>query len=238
MLHDSDEYEQREQALCAACRQTCEAAPMTKLFSYRDRPVHLGPYPLEKLARAESVALDDVPDMAQVSFRRPDDTLSIVNAMQDYQAMLDATRDGLVKKEIAEIPSGLTERANHLKAFGYYCDASMVGVCEVPREAWLRTPLTNPDVDRLADKLRTLQPKTLAAGIDVIMAGLRESMRAPPQSCDHHTHALVFLYDMPRDPKADEDGTEWIKGAQDSGDTGLLHPHTWLRRARAFHGRE
>ncbi|WP_394196965.1 reductive dehalogenase [Litoreibacter albidus] len=188
---------------------------MTKLFSYKDRPVHLGPYPLEKLDRANSVQLEGVPDMEQVSFRRPDDTLSIVNAMQDYQAMLDATRDGLVKKEIAEIPSDLTERANHLKAFGYFCDASMVGTCAIPPEAWLDTPLANPDVDRLAEKLRTLQPKTLAAGIDVIMAGLRESMRAPPQACDHHTHALVFLYDMPRDPETGEDGTDWFKDAQD-----------------------
>ncbi|RLJ59337.1 reductive dehalogenase [Litoreibacter meonggei] len=188
---------------------------MTKLFSYRNRPVHLGPYPLEKLERVDSAALDHVPAMAHVSFRRPEDPLSIVNAMQEYQAMLDATRDGLVKKEIAEIPSDLTERANHLKAFGYYCDASMVGTCEIPREAWLDTPLVNPDVDRLADKLRTLQPKTLAAGIDVIMAGLRESMRAPPQACDHHTHALVFLYDMPRDPEPDEVGCDWITDAQD-----------------------
>ncbi|SFR41818.1 reductive dehalogenase [Litoreibacter janthinus] len=187
---------------------------MTKLFSYRNRPVHLGPYPLEKLARSETLSLELVPDTPHVSFRRPEDPLSIVNAMQDYQAMLDATRDGLVKKEKAEIPSDLTERANHLKAFGYYCDASMVGTCGIPSEAWLDTPLKNPDVDRLAEKLRTMQPKTLAAGIDVIMAGLRESMRAPPQACDHHTHALVFLYDMPRDPDPDEVGTDWITDAQ------------------------
>ncbi len=177
--------------------------------------MHLGPYPLEKLARADHLCLDQVPDMRQTSFRRADDPMSIVNAMQDYQAMLDATREGMVKKEIAEIPTSLSERTHHLKAFGYYCDASMVGTCAIPREAWLDAPMSNPDVDRLAEKIRTLQPKTLAAGIDVIMAGLRESMRAPPKACDHHTHALVFLYDMPRDPEAGEEGSDWIKGAQD-----------------------
>ncbi|MEP3346441.1 MAG: reductive dehalogenase [Litoreibacter sp.] len=188
---------------------------MTKLFSYRNRPVHLGPYPLEKLARTDVADLGQVPPIKPVSFRRPEDTLSIVNAMQDYQAMLDATREGLVKKETAEIPADLTERANHLKAFGYYCDASMVGVCDVPQSAWLEATMANPDVDRLAEKLRTLQPKTLAAGIDVIMAGLRESMRTPPQACHHHSHALVFLYDMPRDPENGENGGDWIKDAQD-----------------------
>ena len=127
--------------------------------------------------------------------------------------MLDATRDGMVKREVAEIPDNPEERANHLKAFGYYCDASMVGVCKVPDAAWLNAPRVNPDVDRLAEKLRTMQPTSLAAGIDVIMAGLRESMALPPLECRHHTHALIFLYDHPRAPRADESGTEWIKDA-------------------------
>ena len=187
---------------------------MPKLRSYRNRPFHLGPFPLEKLRRQNTAAHSDVPDMAAVSFRRPKQLKSIVNAMQDYQAMLDATRDGMIKREIADIPDDLTERANHLKSFGYYCDASMVGTCEITPQMWLDDPLHNPDVDRLADKLRTMQPKSLAAGIDVIMAGLRESLAAPPADCRHHTHALVFLYDMPRDPRVDEPGTAWIDDAQ------------------------
>lgn len=129
--------------------------------------------------------------------------------------MLDATRDGLIKAEMAEIPSDPVERANHLQSFGYYCDASMVGTCEIPSEAWLSAATQNPDVDRLADKLRTMQPKSLAAGIDVIMAGLRDNIARPAQDCRHHTHALVFLYDMPRDPMPDEDGTDWINDAQE-----------------------
>ena len=116
--------------------------------------MHLGPYPLEKLRRQETVNLSDLPPHSGLSFRRPADPRSIVNAMQDYQAMLDTTRDGMVKREIAEIPDDLTERANHMKAFGYYCDASMMGSCEIPKQAWLDTPIANPDVDRLADKLR------------------------------------------------------------------------------------
>ncbi|WP_296425383.1 4Fe-4S double cluster binding domain-containing protein [Yoonia sp.] len=188
---------------------------MLKLRSYRSRPMHLGPFPLESLRRQPEVDLRGVPAMKGLSFRRSDDPHSIVNAMGEYQAMLDATRDGLVKRELAEIPSDLTERANHLKAFGYYCDASMVAICDMPTTGWLDTPICNPDVDRLADKLRTMQPKTLAAGIDVIMAGLRESMAMPPVDCRHHTHAIVFLYDHSRDLRPDETGTDWIKDALD-----------------------
>ncbi len=187
---------------------------MPKLRSYRNRPFHLGPFPLEKLARVDTVDLRGLPPMTGLSFQRDDDPTSIVGAMRDYQAMLDATRDGLVKAEVAEIPDDLQERANHLKSFGYYCDASMVGTCEIPQEAWLTEAIVNPDVDRLADKLRSMQPKTLAAGIDVIMAGLRENMARPTQDRRHHSHALVFLYDMPRDPEVDEPGAGWIIGAQ------------------------
>ncbi len=187
---------------------------MGKLFSYRSRPVHMGGYPLEGLARTDTAAgLDRLPPMQGLSFRRPDDPLSIVNAMQEFQAMLDATRDGTVKQP-ADIPADPEERARHLKAFGHFLDAGMVGVCEIPGTARLETPIANPDVDRLAQKLRTMQPKTLAAGIDVIMAGLREALRRPPSDIAGHRHALVLLCEYPRDPGADEPGTDWIRDAQ------------------------
>ncbi|WP_264212337.1 2Fe-2S iron-sulfur cluster-binding protein [Leisingera thetidis] len=188
---------------------------MGKLFSYRNRPVHLGPYPMETLARqAEAAGLDTVPPPAQVSFRRPGAPLSIVNAMRDYQAMLDATRDGLVKQERADIPAGPQDRADHLKAFGYFCDASLAGTCTVPAAAWLGAPLANPDVAALADTLRRKQAKTFASGIDAVMAGLRDTMQAPPADCRHHTHALVYVYEFPRDPEPGEDGTGWLADAQ------------------------
>ena len=127
---------------------------MSKLRSYRIRPVHLGPYPMEKLRRlAHARHLDALPAQVGLSFQRVDDPTSIINAMQDYQAMLDATRDGLLKRERATIPDDLTERANHLKSFGYFCDAAMVGICEIPQDAWLDTAIENPDVSRLATKI-------------------------------------------------------------------------------------
>ncbi len=188
---------------------------MHKPFSYRRRPFHLGPYPLERLRRTtRPEGLDSLPPMAGISFRRPESPASIVNAMQSYQAMLDATREGLVKREKAQIPEDPHERARHLKSFGYYCDAAMVATCRTGTGDWLETPLGNPDVSRLSRRLETMQPRTLAAGVDVIMAGLREALRTPPADCCHHTHALVLLYDHPRDPLPDEEGAQWILDAQ------------------------
>ena len=135
--------------------------------------------------------------------------------MTEFQAMMDAIRGGFVNNSVADIPADLTERSNHLKAFGYYCDASMVGIGPLPDEAFLAEPRRNPDIDRLADALKTRQTKTLASGIDMIMADLKDSMEAEPTPIDDHRHAIVFLYEHMRDPRADEPGSDWIMDAQD-----------------------
>ncbi|MBE1284915.1 MAG: 2Fe-2S iron-sulfur cluster binding domain-containing protein [Rhodobacteraceae bacterium] len=189
---------------------------MTQVFSTKNRPFHLGPYPLERLARFEGEGnLSGVPVTKALCFHRPERPESIVNAMGEFQAMMDAIRDGFVNKAVADIPSDLVERSNHLKAFGYYCDASMVGVGPLPDDAFLREPRRNPDIDKLAHALKTRQTKTLAAGIDMIMADLKDSMEAEPTPIDDHSHAIVFVYEHMRDPRADEPGSDWILDAQD-----------------------
>tara|TARA_R110002126_G_scaffold51760_2_gene141385 strand:+ start:18974 stop:22183 length:3210 start_codon:yes stop_codon:yes gene_type:complete len=186
-----------------------------RFFSDKNRPVDRGPYPLELLSRAANLPdLSSVPLFKQLSFNRPDQPQSIVNAASQHQAMLDAIRDGLVNRARSECPADPGERARHLKAFGYFSDASMVGICALPDDALLKEPFRNPDIDRLAEDLRTKQTKTLASGIDMIMADLKESMQAPPSTIDGHTHAIVYLYEYPRDPKPDEPGSDWIIDAQ------------------------
>ncbi|SHH18460.1 reductive dehalogenase [Marivita hallyeonensis] len=185
-----------------------------RLFSDKARPVHLGPFPLETAVRGPMPDLSSVPRDGALSFRRANDPASIINAMTDYQAMMDAIRDGFVNRSPSIVPTDLNERSNHLKAFGYFSDASMVGIGPVPAEARLSTPTRNPDIDRLAEALRTQQTKTLASGIDLIMADLKESMDAPQTTIADHQTALVFLYEIPRDPKPNEPGTGWIEGAQ------------------------
>ncbi len=177
-----------------------------RFFSNKNRPLHQGTYPLERLSRTDRVDLSSVPPMQPVSFVRNSIPQSIVNAMAEYQAMMDAIRDGLVNKAKAECPADHRTRSEHLKAFGYFSDASLVGACLVPKSSHLKTPIRNPDIDQLAEDLRNKQTTTLAAGIDLIMADLKESMDAPTSSIETHTHALVFVYEYPRDPKSDEPG--------------------------------
>ncbi|WP_299789383.1 reductive dehalogenase domain-containing protein [uncultured Marivita sp.] len=185
-----------------------------RFFSDKNRPVHLGPFPLERARRGPMPDPARIPRHPGLSFRRPDDPASIVNAMADYQAMMDAIRDGFVNKARSTCPNDATERANHLKAFGYFSDATMVGIGPLLPEAHLSEPRQNPDIARLAEDLRIRQTKTLAAGIDLIMADLKESMEAPRTTIASHDTALVFLYEIPRDPNPGEIGTDWITDAQ------------------------
>ena len=188
---------------------------MGKLFSYRNRAVDLGPYPLEKLKRVDTVPdVSTLHPMKPLSFHRPEAPLSIVNAMRDYQSMMDALRVGLVKQEVAIIPRDPVERSANVKSFGYFCDASMIGVANIKDDFWLDDTLSNPDTDRLSETLQTKQSATLASGIDMVLAGLKQALRQPPASPQDHSHAIVFMYEYPRDPEESEAGTDWIEDAQ------------------------
>ena len=183
--------------------------------STKNRPVHLGFYPLEKLDRVEApVGLDTLRPQEPLSFSRAEDPASIVNAMGEYMGMLDAVRIGNVNPAKAVCPDDPVERANHLKAFGYFGDATMMGACVLDPSDRLQESFRNPDIDRLANRLKTEQTKTLAAGIDAIMADLRDSMAAAETGIDSHTHVLLFLFAHPRTPREDEQGAGWIQSAQ------------------------
>ncbi|UWQ14796.1 reductive dehalogenase [Aliiroseovarius sp. M344] len=187
-----------------------------RLFSTKNRPVHLGPYPLERLKRCDSPPdLSSVPPQWPVRFDRPETPENIVNAMGPYQAALDAIRDGNVNTARSTIPDDATARSVHLKAFGYFSDASMVGVANLTSDDVLDQPITNPDIEALVTSLDSREVRTLAAGIDTLMAELGESLGAPPRPVSGHRHALVFLYEHHRDPRPDEPGADWIMDAQD-----------------------
>ena len=68
---------------------------MAKLFSDRNRPVHMGRFPTEILKRSPQMPdLDGLAPWPDLSFQRPADSASLVPAMAEFQAMMDAVRDG------------------------------------------------------------------------------------------------------------------------------------------------
>ncbi|MGA1025336.1 MAG: reductive dehalogenase [Lutimaribacter sp.] len=183
---------------------------MTRLFSTRNRPLHAGPYPTEKLRRGPMPAVHDIGPETAVPFHQPETPHSLINAMTEAQAMLDILRSGPANPARATIPNCPTERAQHLKSFAYFCDADMAGICQLPAHALRDVALENPGIGPLVQRLRTEQTKSLAAGIDQTMADLRDQVSAPAAPITNHSHALVLLYANPRAPEKGEPGYDWI----------------------------
>nr|4RAS_A Chain A, Oxidoreductase, NAD-binding/iron-sulfur cluster-binding protein [Nitratireductor pacificus pht-3B]4RAS_B Chain B, Oxidoreductase, NAD-binding/iron-sulfur cluster-binding protein [Nitratireductor pacificus pht-3B]4RAS_C Chain C, Oxidoreductase, NAD-binding/iron-sulfur cluster-binding protein [Nitratireductor pacificus pht-3B] len=99
-----------------------------RLYSNRDRPNHLGPLALERLAR-----VDDV--VAQPA-RQPEDGFaasedSLLGDVEEYARLFTRFLDGPVAPLGDAIPDDPARRAENLKASAYFLDASMVGICRL-----------------------------------------------------------------------------------------------------------
>ena len=108
-----------------------------KLFSHKKRPVHLGPYPLERLPRLDDPAA--TPGSAggsRPSERRTGGPHSAGHAYELYLGLYDQQRTGEVA-EPAPIPDDPAERAANLKGGLYFLDADMVGCGVITDDAWL-----------------------------------------------------------------------------------------------------
>ena len=128
-----------------------------RLFSRRNRPPHLGKYPMEKIKRVPKTTTyisDDVPRVPKranffnramlgdlgpkLQRERP----RFVNKLPFARAMGKLCRvhmpmhDGDAFDSKAPLPEDLTERANHFKSLCYFLNGDVVGTCEIPEHAW------------------------------------------------------------------------------------------------------
>ncbi|MGE0335197.1 MAG: reductive dehalogenase domain-containing protein [Gammaproteobacteria bacterium] len=189
---------------------------MIKLFSHRDRAVHLGAFPLERLARATTTAAAPrLPATGPLPGDNPSRPHSLRHALRDYLELMDRLRSGAPAPTRAPIPDEPAVRADHLQAACYYLDASMAATCRIPAHAWSATPRVNT-------ALRDVQERQYGAGAaDNVMAEIavregREAWRQPEATFVPGTHdyALVILHEYPRDPDTAEPGGAWIQGMQ------------------------
>ncbi len=163
-----------------------------KLFSHRKRPVHLGPFPLERLRRltdpgARPLGIEPGrPLPPRPAEARVDGPRGAGHAYRPYLDLLDERRLGRPAQP-APVPDGETERANNLKAGLYFLDADMVGCAIVPDEAWsdqrsnhpyavvvliahTRSPAGRQPGDEWIDGTRQLNADLRAAELAVITA--------------------------------------------------------------------
>ncbi|NNL85168.1 MAG: 4Fe-4S dicluster domain-containing protein [Myxococcales bacterium] len=189
-----------------------------RIFSHRNRPVHLGPYPLERLARRPGVPEPEPIERRRrtLAIEQPDNSAALANSMRTYIDIMDRMRRGPVAPKPGPIPEDRSARSEHLKAACYYLDASMAGVCDVPRHALLDKPVVNESL------ARSVSRKYAAGSADNVMAEAsvregRDAWARDQQSTGDlaaHCSSLVILAEYTRKPEVDEPGGPWIAGTQ------------------------
>ncbi len=157
-----------------------------RLFSNKKRPVHLGPYPLERLARADRPNGSAVAGPRRAAPVVAPGEFAISRSMGEYVALYDSLRDGEVAPALAPLPDDLAARADNFKASTYFLDASMVGICEIPRDAWLEPALDHSHAAVILvgyTRDPTAKPGSAALRPPVPRCGRRRSPSSKPAIC-------------------------------------------------------
>ena len=110
-----------------------------RLHSHRDRPFHLGPLALERLARASHDDLPGPPGTTAPHVDQPTDAHqasadSIAAVYPEYFTLFSRFLDGPVASATAPIPDDPVVRADNLKASAYFLDATIAGCCVLAPE--------------------------------------------------------------------------------------------------------
>ena len=131
-----------------------------RLFSNRDRPVHLGPFPLERLPRSGT------PSLAAIADRFPPaSTTPLGRIVNQYVALFEQFRAEPPAPERAPYPADPARLAHELKANCYFLNASLAGCCEIPGSAWIGAPIEGHRwaLAILVELARDPEPDNLAA---------------------------------------------------------------------------
>jgi len=103
----------------------------------KNRPFHLGPFPLETLARDPAIVEREAARPRVRAQARALDGGRLGAALRRYLDIFIAEADGPVAPAPAPLPDALDRRSQDIKGAGYFMDASQAGICRVPESAWL-----------------------------------------------------------------------------------------------------
>ncbi len=172
---------------------------------------------MEKLGRIEepsSPSFDHCPPCVPLQVAPENDPRSIRHAIDDYISLLDAVRDGPTTPSEAEIPICPIERSNNLKAFGYFMDASLVGVCDLSEDLILERPFIHPRVDQWFNDAKEAASKPIPMTISMAYMRVTMAKTVHQKPVEKHTHAIIYAYEFSREPEKDEPGSKWIQDLQ------------------------
>jgi ferredoxin len=113
---------------------------MSRIHSNHDRPVHLGPLPVERLLRDP-----DAPALpaAQPMDAHPAGPDSVADALLEYIGVAAALFDGPVAAKTAPLLADPIRLSEQFKAAAVFLDATLAGVCRVAPDDGARTGHTH-----------------------------------------------------------------------------------------------
>jgi reductive dehalogenase len=103
----------------------------------KDRPYHLGPFPLETLPTDDRVLAAEAARLAlavQVDCAAQG---PLARAADHYRELFVKFADGPAAAQQAPVPADLARRVVDIKGAAYFLDAAQVGICCVPDNGWL-----------------------------------------------------------------------------------------------------
>ncbi len=104
----------------------------------RQRPIELGPYPLERLKRDAAIAEDEAARPAVYPEAKSSAAGSaLIAATEAHLETYEALREPEPFCKLAPVPDDLVRRARDVKGAAYFLNASQVALCEIPPSAWL-----------------------------------------------------------------------------------------------------
>ena len=102
-----------------------------------DRPYHLGTYPLETLRRDESVvAVEAARPPVAAPAHAGDADGPLASALRHYLQIFIDNSGGEPAARRAPVADDPHRRMIDVKGYGYFMNASQVGVCRIPANAW------------------------------------------------------------------------------------------------------
>jgi len=108
-------------------------------FSNKSRPYHLGPYPLERLARDPEIVSREieVPRRTRPSLSKAG-TNEFGRAIAKYHQVFHELRNDEPAAAKAPVPRDLRRRMIDIKGAAYFLNASQVGICSIADTCWLK----------------------------------------------------------------------------------------------------
>jgi len=107
-------------------------------FSNKSRHYHLGPYPLERIARDPAILQREI-DLPKSAAPPVEEraTEGFSGAVEKYHQIFHGLRDNQPVAKEAPVPDDLDRRMIDIKGAGYFLNASQMGICEIAASCWL-----------------------------------------------------------------------------------------------------